>query len=69
MKTVIFKALTSSQVVLFPENLGDRIPSNHPVRLVSTVVDELYQSEVLISPIYTIENITKSACRNDGFFI
>ena len=29
----------------------------------------LYQSEVLISSIYTIENITKSACRNDGFFV
>jgi transposase len=47
MKTVIFKALTSSQVVLFPENLGDRIPSNHPVRLVSTVVDELDISSIM----------------------
>ena len=41
IKTVTFKALTSSQVVLFPENLGHKIPFNHPVRLVSSVVDEL----------------------------
>lgn len=47
MKTVTFKALTSSQVVLFPENLGDRIPSHHPVRLVSTVVDELDLSSII----------------------
>jgi transposase len=47
MKTVTFKALTSSQVILFPENLGDRIPSNHPVRLVSTVVDELDLSSII----------------------
>jgi transposase len=47
MKTVVFKALTSSQVVLFPENIGDRIPSHHPVRLVSTVVDELDISSIM----------------------
>jgi transposase len=47
MKTVTFKSLTSSQVVLFPENLSDRIPVNHPVRLVSTVVDELDLSSII----------------------
>ena len=47
METVTFKALTSSQVVLFPENLCDKIPFNHPVRLVSTVVDELDISSLL----------------------
>lgn len=47
MKPVTFKALTSSEIVLFPENLGDRIPSHHPVRLVSTVVDELDISSVM----------------------
>ena len=47
MKTVVFKPLTSSQVVLFPENIGDRIASNHPVRLVSTVVDELDISSIM----------------------
>ncbi len=46
MKTVVFKALTSSQSVMFPENLGDRIPDNHPVRLVNKVVDELDLSSI-----------------------
>lgn len=47
MKTIIFKSLTSSQVVLFPENIGDRIPANHPVRLVDKVVDELDLSSII----------------------
>ena len=46
MKTVVFKALTSSQSVMFPENIGDRIPDNHPVRLVNKVVDELDLSSI-----------------------
>lgn len=41
MSKVVFKKLTSSQVVLFPQNLCDRIPENHPVRLVDYVVDKL----------------------------
>jgi len=49
MKAVVFKTLTSSQSVLFPENIGDRIPANHPVRLVDKVVDELYLSSILSS--------------------
>ena len=36
-----FKPLTSHQSVLFPEDIGSRIPANHPVRLVDTVVDGL----------------------------
>lgn len=47
MKSLVFKSLTSSQSVLFPENLGDRIPSNHPVRLVSEVVDGLDLSSII----------------------
>ncbi len=41
MAKIIFKPLTSQQSVLFPENIGDRIPANHPVRIVNQVVDGL----------------------------
>mgnify|MGYP002715502977 CR=1 FL=1 len=36
-----FKELTSNQCVLFPSNLLERIPSNHPVLIVNQIVDEL----------------------------
>ena len=42
-----FKALTSQQVVLFPSNIGDRIPSGHPVRIVNQVVDSLNIDDIL----------------------
>ena len=32
MSKIVFKELTSNQIVLFPENISDRIPANHPVR-------------------------------------
>jgi transposase len=38
---VQFKALPSKSPVLFPENIFDKIPQNHPVRLVDEVVDSL----------------------------
>lgn len=41
MAKVTFKDLSSNQVVLFPENISERIPENHPVRLVDQVVDQL----------------------------
>jgi transposase len=41
MSKVVFKELTSNQVVMFPQNLCERIPENHPVRLVDYVVDKL----------------------------
>jgi transposase len=47
MAKPIFKQLTSNQVVLFPENISDRIPDNHPVRLVNHVVDELNISSII----------------------
>lgn len=50
MKTrsnVHFKALTSQQVVLFPSNLSDRIPENHPVRIVNDVVEFLNIEDIL----------------------
>jgi len=36
-----FKPLTASQNVLFPSRLDEKIPENHPVRLVSQIVDKL----------------------------
>jgi transposase len=36
-----FKSVTSDQAVLFPSNIGDKIGINHPVRLVSQIVDRL----------------------------
>jgi transposase len=36
-----FKELNSNQSVLFPSNILERIPENHPVLLVNQVVDEL----------------------------
>ena len=42
-----FKALTSEQSVLFPSNLGDKIAANHPVRIVSQIVDQLNIDNIL----------------------
>jgi transposase len=36
-----FKPLTASQNVLFPSRLDEKIPKNHPVRLISQIVDNL----------------------------
>lgn len=36
-----FKDLSSNQSVLFPSNLLERIPDNHPVLIVNQVIDEL----------------------------
>jgi len=44
-----FKAITSQQSVLFPINLGDKIPATHPVRLVNQVVDQLNIDDILAS--------------------
>jgi len=41
MAKIIFKEQTSQQIVLFPANIGERIPENHPVRIVNQVVDNL----------------------------
>lgn len=47
MAKVIFKELSNNQVVLFPENISDRIPENHPVRLVDQVVEQLDLSSII----------------------
>ena len=41
MSKIVFKELTSNQTVLFPSNLLDQIPENHPVLLINQVVDSL----------------------------
>jgi len=46
MAKVTFKELSNNQVVLFPENISDRIPKNHPDRLVDQVVDQLDLSSI-----------------------
>lgn len=44
-----FKSLSSNQTVLFPSNLLDRIPANHPVLIVNQVVDSLNLDKLLSS--------------------
>jgi transposase len=41
MAKPLFKALPLASPELFPENIFDRIPEHHPVRLISDVVDKL----------------------------
>ncbi|MDF1546818.1 MAG: IS5/IS1182 family transposase, partial [Bacteroidales bacterium] len=43
----VFKPYNQNQTLLFPPNLSDMIPEEHPVRLVSTIVDKLDISEIL----------------------
>lgn len=42
-----FKELTSSQVILFPTHLDEKISANHPVRLVSQIVDQLDIEDII----------------------
>lgn len=41
MAKIVFKALSSNQSVLFPSNLLERIPVNHPVLIVNQIADQL----------------------------
>ena len=41
MAKVQFKTYTPNEIVLFPSNLGERIPKDHPVRLLSRIVDAM----------------------------
>lgn len=41
MAKIVFKELSSNQSVLFPVNILDRIPANHPVLVVNQVVNQL----------------------------
>lgn len=47
MKKQVFKPYNQKQNLLFPPNLSDMIPEEHPVRLVSSIVDKLDISEIL----------------------
>lgn len=47
MAKVVFKNQTGSSPELFPINLFDKIPDNHPVRLVDKVVNMLDISEII----------------------
>ena len=42
-----FKSIESNQTVLFPVNLLERIPSNHPVLIVNQLVDQLNLDKLL----------------------
>lgn len=44
---VQFKALPSNSPILFPENIFDKVPLNHPVRLVDQVVDNLDIKDII----------------------
>ena len=41
MRKVVYKSLMGTQPKLFPENIYERIPENHPVRLIDKIVDRL----------------------------
>lgn len=47
MRKVVFKKQPGYSPELFPENIFDRIPSDHPVRLVNEVVDQLDIEEII----------------------
>ena len=47
MARVVFKAQPLNSLSLFPEDIFAKIPDNHPVRLVSEVVDHLNISNLL----------------------
>lgn len=47
MAKVSFKTLAGVSPELFPINIFDKIPQNHPVRLVNSVVDQLDLSKII----------------------
>ena len=47
MAKVQFKTYIPNEIVLFPSNLGERIPKDHPVRLLSRIVDGLDLTELI----------------------
>jgi transposase len=44
---VRFKSYTPNEIVLFPSDLGEIIPEDHPVRLLSRIVDGLDLTELI----------------------
>lgn len=49
MSKVIFKSLSGRAPELFPVNIFDKIPDNHPVKLVDMVVDQLDITDIIKS--------------------
>ena len=47
MAKVQFKTYTANEIVLFLSNLWERIPKDHPVRLLSRIVDGLDLTELI----------------------
>lgn len=47
MAKIVFKNETGKCPELFPENIFDKIPDNHPVRLIDTVVNSIDISDIL----------------------
>src|SRR5690606_3629130 len=47
MANILFKSLPANSPELFPENIYERIPQNHAVRLVNEVVDHLDIDHIL----------------------
>jgi transposase len=49
MAKALFKPLPLQSPELFPVNIFERIPENHPVHLISDVVDKLDISNIIAS--------------------
>jgi len=48
MSQKVFKPISNgNQIVLFPSNLSDRIPKDHPVRLVDRIIDSINISAII----------------------
>ncbi len=47
MAKIQFKSYNQGEMILFPHDLGERIPENHPVRLLSRIVDSLDLSDLI----------------------
>lgn len=66
MATPLFKVYQQNQTYLFPPNLEDLIAANHPVRVVSEVIDSI-DIDIIIKKYkgggttsYHPRNVTKS---------
>ena len=47
MAKIVFKNQTGNSPELFPANIFDKIPANHPVRLIDSVVNSLDISDII----------------------
>lgn len=49
MAKIVFKKLTPNQNVLFPVSLLEKIATNHPVRVVNSIVESLDINSLLLT--------------------